>query len=143
VESDSVSHKKIGGYDCDFVEPPPSVLQTQCPICHLTLREPYEVTCCGTVMCHSCLQRLQADKKPCPTCREDFESFHNKSMERSLNGLHVYCTHRAGGCGWSGELGKLHQHLNKDCSMTTVRRETHTNESDYKEPTARESMAVS
>lgn len=64
-------------------------------------------------------------------------------MERSLNGLHVYCTYRAGGCGWSGELGQLHQHLNKDCSMTTVRREARTNESDYKEPTAAESGAVS
>ena len=25
--------KKRGGYDCEFVEPPPSMLQTECSVC--------------------------------------------------------------------------------------------------------------
>ena len=104
--------ERFGGYDCEFVEPPTSAFQTECPICCLILREPYQVTCCGTSFCHTCTRRLQADNSPCPTCREDnFEVFPNKGLNRSLKQLQVYCTHRKGGCQWRGELGELDHHL--------------------------------
>ena len=103
----------FGGYDCEFVEPPPSVFQTECPICHLILREPFLVSCCGTHYCHTCIQQLQADNSPCPICREDnFDVFPNKGLNRSLKQLQVYCIHRKDGCQWRGELGGLDQHLN-------------------------------
>ena len=111
----------LGGYDCEFVEPPPSVFQTECLICHLILREPYLVSCCGTHFCHTCIQRLQAGNSTCPNCRKDnIEVFPNKSLNRSLKQLQVYCTHRKDGCQWRGELGELGQHMNirNECPLT-------------------------
>ena len=118
-----IQKETFGGYDCEFVEALPRALQMECPICHLILREPYLVSCCGTHYCHTCIQRLQADNSPCPTCREDkFEVFPNKGLNRSLKQLQVYCTHREDACQWRGELGELHQHLNvsQECSLTVV-----------------------
>ena len=122
-EKSATSTKKemYGGYDCDFVRPPTSAFQTKCPICHLLLHDPYQVTCCGTNFCHTCIQRLQADNSSCATCREDnFEVFPNKGLKRSLNQLRVYCTYRKNGCQWRGELGELDSHLNirKQCPLT-------------------------
>ena len=116
AESHGKPQKKeaFGGYDCEFVESPPTAFQTECPICSLILREPYQFRCCGTSFCCTCSERLQAEHKPCPTCRkENFEMFPNKGLKRSLNQLHVLCTHREDGCEWTGELGELQYHLNK------------------------------
>ena len=102
----------FGGYDCEFVESFPSVFETECLICSLILRDPYQSKCCGTNFCHTCSERLQAEHKPCPTCREEnFELFPNKSLRRSLNQLHVLCTYSKDGCEWRGELGELEHHL--------------------------------
>ena len=109
------TQKEVAGYECDFVDPPSAVFQTECPICKQVLCEPYQATCCGTSFCQTCIQQWTADKNPCPTCRgEDFTVFPNKGLKRSLNQLHVYCTHRKDGCTWSGELQELEQHLNKE-----------------------------
>ena len=103
----------FGGYDCKFVTPPPSAFQTECPICHLILRDPYQARCCGTDFCCLCIQHLQPDHKPCPNCRKDnFEVFEDKRHKHSLSELHILCTHNKDGCKWSGELGELEHHLN-------------------------------
>ena len=100
-----------GGYDCKFVDSPLSAFQTDCPICRLILRDPYQATCCGTSFCHTCSQRINTH---CPTCRKDnFEVFPNKGLKRSIYQLRVFCTHRRDGCTWEGELGELEHHLNK------------------------------
>ena len=106
--------KTFGGYDCKFVEQPPSPFQTECPVCRLLLREPYQATCCGTSFCHYCILHVKAEDKPCPVCRQTkFELFHDKRLKRSLHQLHVLCTYSKDGCNWSGELGDLDHHLNK------------------------------
>ena len=103
-----------GGYDCKFVEQPPTVFQTDCPVCRLLLRDPYQATCCGTSFCCSCIEQLQVCNNICPTCRKDnFEVSPNKGLKRSLNQLQVFCTHRKDGCTWTGELGELDHHLIK------------------------------
>ena len=103
----------LGGYDCTFVSPPTSAFQTECPICCLVLRDPYQSTCCGTSFCRSCFECV-AEHNPCPVCRElDFEMFPNKGLKRALNQLQVLCTHAKDGCEWSGELGDLEQHLSE------------------------------
>ncbi len=35
------------GFDCEFLDPPPDILQTECPVCLQIIREPHQVTCCG------------------------------------------------------------------------------------------------
>ena len=106
--------EKYGGYDCDFVVPPASDLKTDCPICALVLRDPYQANCCGKTFCHSCSEQIQADHKPCPTCRnKNFQVFPDKELKHSLDQLQVWCTYSEDGCKWSGELGELEHHLNK------------------------------
>ena len=105
--------ESFGGYDYVFVESPPSAFRTHCPICQLILRDPYQVKCCGSIFCHSCIERIQADHKPCPICRENsFDMFEDKGLKHALSQLHVFCKHRKDGCMWKGELGELQPHLN-------------------------------
>ena len=104
----------FGGYDCKFMEQPPSAFQTECPVCHLLLRDPYQATCCGTSFCHLCILQVKADDKSCPICRQQqFEVFQDKRLKRSLNQLRVLCTYSKDGCKWRGELGDLDHHFNK------------------------------
>lgn len=106
-----------GGYYCEFVEPPPSTLQTECPICLLILKEPCLISCCGHKFCRECIERLERDRKPCALCNEpNFTFMRERAMERSLKDLDVWCSYRKEGCEWNGKLGKLEEHLNPDTS---------------------------
>lgn len=99
------------GFTCTFVEPPRE-LRTDCPICLYILREPHQATCCGTIYCKLCIERVKRDKKPCPTCRNsDFNVFLDRSLKNSLYGFKVWCLHREAGCTWSGELRYMEDHL--------------------------------
>ena len=103
----------LGGYQCIFVRDPPDHLQTECSICLCVLREPYLVDCCGYSFCKSCIEPIKADGKPCPLCAVKFtNSMPDKRLQRTLNDLLVYCSHREGGCEWEGQLNSLPQHLN-------------------------------
>ena len=103
----------MSGFDCQFTENPPQYLQTQCPICLLVLREPFQVTCCGKSFCRACIERLGAENHPCPTCNQrNYTSFQNKGLQQPLYGFKVSCSNKSSGCNWQGELGQLDQHLN-------------------------------
>ena len=102
-----------GGYECEFVEKPPEVLQTDCSVCLQILREPHIVSCCGYSFCKACIERVQAKHKPCPLCvQSEFTVIHDKRLQRSLNELSVRCVFQKDGCGWIDKLGALDQHLN-------------------------------
>ena len=106
------SSEQHGGYDCGFVERPQE-LQTDCPICMVVLREPFQVTCCGNSYCRTCIKLIKAKEKACPTCNEaNFSTFPNKGLQRSLYSFRVRCVHQKSGCEWIGELGELDGHLN-------------------------------
>ena len=99
-----------GGYDCQFVDPPPKTLE--CPVCLLTLRDPHVTTCCGNYLCEPCFQRVRADRGSCPLCNDtEFNAFLHKGVQREINALKVRCVHQDQGCKWVGELGYLQQHL--------------------------------
>lgn len=103
-----------GGYDCDFVQSPPDAIQSECPICHLVLREPYQAPCCGKSFCRTCIEPLCLANANCPTCRHaGFTTFPDKRLELSLESVNVFCSLRGDGCKWNGELGALDKHLNK------------------------------
>ena len=102
-----------GGFECEFVERPPSVVQSECPVCLLVLRNPYQVTCCGYSFCRACIERIKLRDTPCPCCKEgQFDHYPNKGLQRSLNGFKVQCSNKEQGCQWEGELGQLDNHLN-------------------------------
>ncbi len=103
------------GFECEFVEQPPKYLQSECPICLLVLRDPYQVTCCGKSFCKACIQEIKGRNQRCPTCKEKrFKRFPNLGLKQPLYGFRVYCCNKAKGCDWQGELGQLDQHLNLD-----------------------------
>ena len=111
---------RILGYECEFVEPPPKAFQAECPICLNVLREPFQVSCCGYNFCRACIETVQSEQRPCPTCADvTFTVFHNKGLQRSLNGFEVRCPHNESlyqntGCEWVGELGQLEHHLHPE-----------------------------
>ena len=109
------------GYDYVLAEKPRRDLQTKCPICQLLLRDPCQLECCGTLICAVCLNNtFRKGHKSCPLCRKSNPSFFtDKHHKRVIEGLSVYCKHRAseqgseeGGCEWVGELGQVEHHLN-------------------------------
>ena len=111
--------KQEGGFDCKFVEKPVSYLQSECPVCLLILREPYQVTCCGKSFCRVCIERVKADNKPCPCCnRKNFNDFANLGLQQPLYGFKVYCSNKGDGCEWTGELRQLDKHLNLNPDQT-------------------------
>ena len=104
-----------GGFDCELAEKPPKAVQSECPVCLLVLREPYQATCCGYGFCRVCIERVRADNKPCPCCNaRGFDCFEDKRLKRSLNEFKVHCINKKQGCLWVGELGELEKHLNSN-----------------------------
>ena len=104
-----------GGYDCDFVEPPPEAFQTECPVCLLILKEPCLISCCGHKFCRECIGGVKKDDKACPLCSEqDFNFMRERGLERYLQGSEVWCSYKEEGCEWKGKLEKLEEHLNQD-----------------------------
>ena len=102
------------GYDCEFLKKPPKSTQSECPVCLLILREPYQVTCCGYAFCRVCIERIVL----CPCCKaERFDKFEDKRLKRSLYEFKVYCSNKEQGCQWVGELGQLDNHLNLNPSQ--------------------------
>ncbi len=94
--------KRIIGFDCEFVKPPPSeYVQSECPVCLQIIREPHQVTCCGKKFCKACIEHIRAIQKPCPTCNEEFSSFADKGLKQSLYSLKVRCSHQKDGCEWT------------------------------------------
>lgn len=104
-----------GGYECQFVTPFSSDVQTECSICLSILREPFLVDCCGYRFCKSCIETVKEDHKPCPLCNKNFKTFPDKQLQRMLCQKEIYCKHKEDGCEWTGELTKLDEHLNADC----------------------------
>ena len=107
------SEQLCGGFNCEFVERPQE-LQTDCPICLLVLREPFQVNCCGNSFCRTCIERILTNEKACPTCKGQFRAFENKGLQRALYSFRVRCVHQGSGCEWTGELRELERHLNLD-----------------------------
>ena len=101
------------GYQVNFVEQPPKEIEVECSICFNVLFEPKLATCCGHSFCAACIDPIKSGGKPCPLCSQQIELVDDKRLERTLNGLTVYCPHEEKGCEWTGELRELNNHLNK------------------------------
>ena len=102
-----------GGFDCEFLEKPPKAFQSECPVCLLVLREPYQTICCGKSYCRVCIERLKANRNICACCNRAIKEFPNIGLKQSLYDYKVYCINKKHwGCQWTGELRQLDEHLN-------------------------------
>lgn len=104
----------VTGYDCEFVDDVPKEIQSDCSICLLILREPFLVQCCGNRFCRACLERITKvvaiRKASCPLCKQTMTAaMPDKQLERTLKEKVVYCSNKASGCTWTGELGQLEE----------------------------------
>ena len=118
-ETMSAQHKELerGGYDCEFVKPPPTEFHTQCRICLQILRNPQLISCCGNHFCLSCIEPIKVQGKNCPLCNcSEYTVVHDKGLERTIKEFKVHCVHydAESGCQWTGELQQLDEHL-KQC----------------------------
>ena len=108
--------RECGGYDCEFVSPPPAHLDTKCNICLLVPCKPMQTSCCGHIFCETCIEKLP--ERRCPLCKkEEFSALPDIRLQQSLEKLQVHCTHQKDGCGWTGELRELDSHLNIQCEF--------------------------
>ena len=82
-----------------------------CVICQDLLHCPM-LTSCGHLFCYKCLKKTK-DKKNCPVCRKDFSRspFKDEFHDRKIKNLRVHCVNQDKGCGWVGELGHAHEHI--------------------------------
>ena len=114
----------IGYYkdELRFVEGPPKLLELECPIClQVMLNDPHLVSCCGHHFCGPCIKEVQEAKQLCPLCkRRRYQAMFDKNIQRSINGLHVYCINNKEGCKWKGELKDLSSHLQHECQYVRV-----------------------
>ncbi len=107
-ESNVKQATNVVGFECEFLEPPPETLQTECPVCLQIIREPHQVTCCGKNFCKACIECVQGS---CPTCKtEGFSNFPDIGHKLLLYGLKVRCSHQKDGCEWTGELRHIDEH---------------------------------
>ena len=105
------------GFHCTFVKQPPEIFQSECSLCQKIIREPHQVTCCGSVFCHVCIEPVKGRSEPCPCCREkSFTSFEDKRLAKILNSFEVQCSNQTQGCQWMGKLEKYSDHLNSNPS---------------------------
>ena len=109
--AEKMNNLLCGGYSFQFVDSDHSKLKIDCSICSLTLREPYQVDCCGSRFCKACLDPLFLITKLCPSCKGHFsEATFDSSLKAMINKKLVYCRYKSKGCLWTGELQKLEKH---------------------------------
>ena len=111
----------------EFIDPLPK--DFKCSLCLQYLKQP-TLTNCGHHFCKQCIDRaVERSRKlkqgpVCPLCKEkDFQMFIDRSTERKISSLRVYCLKKSQGCGWEGELGSLNHHMDLkegDCGFVQV-----------------------
>ena len=105
--------KQSQGYQCEFTGSVPDHLL--CQKCKLVARKLIYTSCCGDSYCHDCVADTQQQRKACLACGEkDFNLLVLPKHVRQIEGLQVYCTMKKRGCGWTGLLGQLEEHLDPD-----------------------------
>ena len=112
----SVDCLDFGGYDYDYVTPPPDSLI--CKICRFPSQDPHMTLCCGHVFCKACVSRVEGGT--CAMCRstkrQQYKLYKNKQVERDVLGLQIFCINKEKGCKWQGEVNNIIKgHLERGC----------------------------
>ena len=106
----------MSGYNYDFVDKVSDRLL--CQICKRPCRDPHRSVCCGHVFCKSELnmssEQLRLGEERCPQClKKEFIKYVDRSLQRDINGLSIYCPNKKDGCGWIGEIAHIDSHMKK------------------------------
>ena len=111
------------GYQCEFLDAVSDFLF--CKKCNLVARRSNTTSCCGENYCHACIADICEQHKPCPECgQEDFSFSKQSKYQKRVGALRVHCNLKTRGCGWSGQLDQLDQHLDSeqgDCQYVDVK----------------------
>ena len=101
------------GYQCEFIDLVPEELY--CKQCSLVARALVIISCCGESYCRTCIDTVQQDGHPCPSCAEhSFTTLKHVKNQKKIAKLQINCTMKEKGCGWSGPLEYLEAHLDPD-----------------------------
>lgn len=93
----------------DFVERPSE--DFFCSVTSELLLDPHQTTCCGNHLSEKVVRRLQREGKPCPICKEpQLDTVRDKFHRRRVSGVRIFCSNKASGCEWIGEVGGGKQH---------------------------------
>ena len=93
-----------------------------CLICHLILRDPIQVGCCGKRYCQVCLTKFLSERNTCPHCQakqDTFSKYEDKNQRQIILALKIYCSNKRQGCTWTGERCYLEKHLNSDSAVVS------------------------
>lgn len=84
-----------------------------CILCQCLLRDPCQVTCCGSNFCKDCVDHLSATTGKCANknCRKNYSVITDGSMVEELRKkimqMKVYCALKNSGCKWMGTIDEL------------------------------------
>ena len=95
----------------DFVEKPTQ--EYFCPITLELLKDPLQTSfCCGHHLSRAAAEKLEAEGKPCPLCKErPLKTTEDPFFKRKVLQLKIRCSNKPHGCQWVGELQNLDRHL--------------------------------
>jgi hypothetical protein len=115
-EDDDVSEElHLTEDDCLFVNKPSHELF--CPITTNLLLQPHLTSCCGNHLSQEAASRIKKAAKACPMCNAThWDTMLNKHFRRQINSLNMFCTYKARGCRWQGELLQLEHHV-RSCPL--------------------------
>ena len=96
-----------------------------CKQCECVAREAHIITCCGEILCKSCVDGFSGwGNGPCPSCRDnDFVTVKHVGYHTKILALEVSCLNKNNKCPWTGQLQHLDAHLDVttgDCQYVDV-----------------------
>ena len=81
-----------------------------CPVTRELLLDPVMTTCCGERISKNAVKSI---KQPCVLCKKELTTTVtvDRSFQREVKSLFVYCKNQKLGCKWKGQLGDSSDHL--------------------------------
>ncbi|UJR19655.1 hypothetical protein I4U23_022790 [Adineta vaga] len=86
-----------------------------CSICKLLLLYPYQILCCGTVLCKWCMKKALSNSEPflcqfCGTKQAKKQALPDRGIERELKIIIIVCY----SCSWNGTYQNYLEHCQKE-----------------------------
>ena len=88
-----------------------------CPVTFGLLLQPHLTSCCGKHISQEAVTRIMGEGGACPLCKMPWKTMLDKSFQRQVSSLHVFCRYEERGCGWQGDLAAFHHHV-RSCPMS-------------------------